>query len=116
MPYQNKKGKVTSIRELAIEINDVEIPTFEDRSRNIIRWSHVEVGDDVEYNTRGESGELIFLKVTSYKPKVCRDSDGSVMGTGHETGRLFGFGGGGEMANMFLDSQDPYELFQDGFY
>lgn len=116
MAYNNKKGVVTAIRLKEIEIDGDTFFTESQRAQDIVAWSKVEVGDEVEFNYRANYGdELIFLKVTKQhdppkpKPTPCtyrdRDSDDHVAGF---------YVGGGEMANMCLASHDPFDEFMDG--
>ena len=116
MAYNNKVGKVTAIRLKEIEIDGDTFFTESQRAQDIIEWSKVEVGDEVEFNYRANYGdELIFLKVTKQhdppkpKPTPCSYRDDS--NDDHVAGY---YRGGGEMANMALASQDPYEMFLDG--
>ncbi len=114
MAYNNKVGTVTAIRLKEIEIDGDTFFTESQRAQDIIEWSKVEVGDEVEFNYRANYGdELIYLKVTKKhsppkpKPTPCRSHRESGEGCCGELG-------GGEMAEMSLASQDAYEMFLDG--
>lgn len=106
--YNNKTGIVKKITPTMIYIDADDIPLSSNRAKDIVRWSKVKVGDDVEYNRHSMGGELIFLKVITFRNHdreyIHRDVRNVVCGQE----------GGGEMADMSLASQDEYELFQDG--
>lgn len=115
--YNNKVGKVTAIRLKEIEIDGDTFFTESQRAQDIIEWSKVEVGDEVEFNYRANCGdELIFLKVIKQhdppkpKPTPCRSYREDV-NDDHVAGY---YRGGGEMANMTLASHDPFDEFMDG--
>jgi hypothetical protein len=118
MDYKNKTGTVTAIRLKEIEIDGDVFFTESQRAQDIIEWSKVEVGDEVEFNYRANYGdELIYLRVTkqhdppkksvyqSAREFCSRESEDHVAGY---------YVGGGEMANMTLASHDPYDEWADG--
>jgi len=63
----NKRGTITKTDQSALWINDVMFPTDTPTSMERVALSHPQVGDEIEFNTRGRSLEIIYFRVT--KPK-----------------------------------------------
>jgi hypothetical protein len=108
--YNNRIGKVRQIDHDEIHIEENAIP-LGDRGREIVRWQHPNVDDEVAFNVNGRDGTLIYLCIISRakkptqaprsEPRECQNI-------------CCGQDGGGEMADMSLASQDEYEMFLDG--
>lgn len=110
--YKNKTGTITKIEDGMVFINGDPILTDTERSRERMRCAKPKVGDNVRFNIHDKTGELIYLQVfvgSGLQQNYERRSYGTNF-------PIFGLGGGGEMANMALDSHDPYDEWSEGEY
>jgi hypothetical protein len=106
--YKNQIGKVTSIEDDSIHIDGDLFLSDRSYSKERVARANLRIGDEVTFNFNEKTGEIIYLqnktKRTGKKVRSCLSSN--------EYGGPFG--GGGEMANLTLESHDLYDEWADG--